>query len=426
MWLRHRRRGGVIRVFRLVLPLIGLLGLTVYHPQEARAQEVPDEAQVNAFITSELPAYWTLEDVEVRHVEKTDGSNPRYVVRFLAHVWAAQDLYATVETLDPFILVMKSADAGRILKLQGVLDASLRNGSWIGGVDLSSDPTNFGQPLDRFTGPVIDVDSAEAAPVLAKLAQADLAERTLKIERDNREQLRQANALGQKRLDEARAGFDAELAQMKATGSAELLELITANNAKRTALIAQQDAEMSQLRAGLAAERRSLQKQIEAASDVLTMQVRLKLATRTIADNEAELLSNFNALRVQRLAFFKGLPATWKGHVTCHSPEQNRSHDHQLVLTTPDKQPGGFSGKLDILGVSNGRGREVSVATIGEGLAFPLALKFVTDVDHRFAVVPNAFTLKLHADGRLVGEETTRIYLSGRDVEFKCSFKLSG
>ena len=348
----------------------------------AFSQELPGNDQLLSLISNNMPPYWTTSELEV--VATTRGGNaarPEAIVRFEANAAPKQDLFRLTESAGPFALVVKTGEAGATRRLYGYQELAYAAGNWTGTVTIENPVAEFGQPLDLFTRPTLEVGTEDAAQRLAALndaattnavaanqsalvklgaehqkavseLQAANAKALSESSSAHEIALAEAEAKGRQRLEEARRGYDAEFAKItvdrepmiaearaalevlladeqekadaklaaeRKDAAAELERLRAEHAARRGELIEKQRQEMAELETALATERQSLQRQVETADETIALQQRLLASLNQRAAGADAVLAAFNKAREARLAFFGRLPKDWTGQVRCES-----------------------------------------------------------------------------------------------------------
>lgn len=284
--------------------------VAVFMSSVAMSQELPSGEELSLLLSNGMPAFWSVADLEI--VATSRGGNaarPEAVVRFEANAAPKQDLFAQTGQEGPYYLVVRTEEARATRRLYGFHELNYSAGQWTGAVTIENPVTEFGQPLDLFSGPTLEVGTEEATERLASLRdtaltgiiaahEAELA--TLRAEHEtaiaglraqnaralselssshtreltelesaNEAALAEAEAEGARRLDEARRAYDTRLAELttereprvaeaRAALEALLAEEQEAADAALAAQKAEATAELERLRSDHAARRGAL------------------------------------------------------------------------------------------------------------------------------------------------------------------------
>jgi hypothetical protein len=273
----------------------------------AFSQELPSEEELLSLVSNGLPPYWEVSGLEVVATSRGgDAARPEAIVRFEADASPKQDLFAQTGREGPYYLVVRTEDADATRRLYGFQELGYSAGQWSGSVTIENPVTGFGQPLDLFGGPTLEIGSEEAterlealrdtaltgaiaaqeselvavraqhetaiaglgasnARAISELSSAHVRELT-ELQSTNEAALAEAEAEGTRRVEEARRAYDAELAELttereplvaeaRAALAALLAEEQEAANAALVAQRAEATAELERLRREHAARR---------------------------------------------------------------------------------------------------------------------------------------------------------------------------
>ena len=201
------------------------------------AQEAPGAAEITNALSGSLPAYWSVQSVDVRaSINDGDEVSPRYRQRFVATVVPDEDLYAPVpgdQTLGPFRVVMTTRTTKEAYKLYGIASSSLALGHWATQLDLENSVEKLGQTASLFSVPIVVSGSTEAERAAATLVATQEMMKTiaegLARAKANSEALshlaaqEQAalKAANRQRLDALRAQYEQEYAAIEAAAQRE-------------------------------------------------------------------------------------------------------------------------------------------------------------------------------------------------------------
>ena len=293
-----------------------VLTLLAWPPAPSLAQEPPGEAQIRAAIVPELPAWWSVERVDVRaSVNHGDAVEPRWQQRFVADAAPGEALYAPSpggETVGAFRVLIPTRAATETQRLYGVAHSTLKLGEWAVEVTLENTVRGLGEPRSLFAGPVVVAGSTEAeraatSHVAARALAVTVAEGLARADVDA-DVLRQLameseavlTAANRERLDALRTQYEAEREMVAAAGEAERTALEDAHRlrletlkaslagqsadtearafeAERTELVARNRERLDALRAQYEAEREVVAATGEADRAALEEAYRLRL-----------------------------------------------------------------------------------------------------------------------------------------------------
>ncbi len=203
----------------------------------ALAQNAPGDAEITLALRADLPAYWSVESVDIRaSVNDGDEVTPRYRQRFVANVVPNEDLYALApggQAMGPFKLLVTTRTTTEAYKLYGIASSGLALGDWVTEVALENPVETLGRPASLFSVPVVVAGSKDVERVAAHLmatqeltktvvealARANASTEALsQLAAQEREALETAN---QQRLGALRAQYDQETATIKAAAERE-------------------------------------------------------------------------------------------------------------------------------------------------------------------------------------------------------------
>ena len=162
------------RAFPLVW--FAALALLAWLPAATVAQEPPGEAEIAATLDAELPAWWSIETVDIQaSINDGDAVEPRWRQRFVADASPEEALFAAApggETVGPFrvLIPMRATTEGH--RLYGIAQSTLERGEWVTTLALENSVDGLGEPRSLFAGPVVAAGSEEAERVAASLVNA--------------------------------------------------------------------------------------------------------------------------------------------------------------------------------------------------------------------------------------------------------------
>jgi hypothetical protein len=464
----------------------GLIAL-VLTAGSSRAQESPEPARLIELVAGSMPSYWSVSNLEV--IAASDLGNavePRRAIRFEADATPAAPLFAQSGAEGPYALVVPTVATDEIRRLYGVLDLTYRAGSWSGGAVIENPVTGLGQPLDLFDRATLELGSDEAETRLAALRdnsvagavaaqqaelqrlESDHAARMAAMRNEQAEQIAEAqsaaddalarlradgekavtelelryrNALAEltsgnepvlaearaeraKRLAAEQAELDAAVQALRDEAATAMDTLRADHAAARGALIETQRQELAEIETQLGTELRSLQRQLETAQDVIVLQQSLTAALQQRQAGADQLMAAFDAARKARRDFFARLPTEWAGQVRCVAKDgASGDQTYPINLTIKTIRSDGIAATVS---GPDGRSQyDAEIVLAGDGLAFPLPLRFQGSTNWPRSGVPDDFDLSISQDGRMTASADTVWTVSNREVPVTCSYQLS-
>ena len=149
--------------------LASSLCLVLWMQMPVQAQEAPGRIEITSALSAELPAYWSIELVDIAaSVNDGDEVTPRYRQRFAADVVPGEDLYAAApgnQAIGPFNVVVATRTTAEPHKLYGIASPTLALGQWVTEVVLENSVDGLGVPRSLFDGPVVVAGSDQAGQV---------------------------------------------------------------------------------------------------------------------------------------------------------------------------------------------------------------------------------------------------------------------
>ncbi len=301
----------------------------------AWAADAPSEADIWAAVGTTLPAYWTVQSIEIKaSVITGDAVEPHYRQRFVANVVADEALFAPAprdSMIEPFVVLIETSGAKRSQQLYGLATSTLVLGKWVVDLSMENSVEGLGQPRSMFSGPTVVAGTTGAEKATRRLIEANeliktmtegllLAEanvqtlnqlvvaeqevleiegkNTLKILRSTlQEQIDTLTAAAEQErsllIEENRRGLHALMARFEeeraaATASAQTFQAIAEANAEISAL-----EELSTIRKTLAQTRQTLveQQREQISADIEIRLARYSELVRNLQSEDAALRS---------------------------------------------------------------------------------------------------------------------------------------
>lgn len=280
------------------------------------AQNAPGSADITQALKVLLPAYWSIESVDIRaSINDGDDVTPRYRQRFVAQVLPNEDLYALGpgdQELGPFKVVITTRPAKQVSKLYGIASSSLTREQWVTNVVLESSVEALGQPASLFSTPIIVPGSTDAERVAAQLLATQELLKTVAEGRARAKATTEAltelaaqergalEAANQQRLDALRIRYERESDVLKASAKRERavleeanrqrLEKLVQNLAEESSLIEEMDKTAARERNRLVEEnRRGLEALKAKYEKEQAAAVAAAETLQTIAESKAEI-----------------------------------------------------------------------------------------------------------------------------------------
>lgn len=280
----------------------------------ASAQEAPGAPEVTNALSASLPAYWSIQSVDIRAtINDGDEVSPRYRQRFVATVVPDEDLYAPVpgdQTVGPFSVVMTTRTTKEAYKLYGIASSSLALGHWATQLVLENSVERLGQTASLFSVPIVVSGSTEAERTAAELVATQeliktigegLARATANSEALSHLAAQEQAALkaaNRQRLDALRAQYAQEHAAIEAATARERHTLQIAHQERLEELKTQLDEESLEIDAMVQAAAQSRNRLIEEnqqSLDALKAQYEKARAAVTAADETHRAIAVANA-----------------------------------------------------------------------------------------------------------------------------------
>ncbi len=282
------------------------------------ASEPPDENDLSSAIATELPAYWSVESVEIVASENLgDDVSPRIRQRFVANARPGEDLFLPVPgdgRIGPFAALITTSTTSQIRKLYGTAISIVELGELSTRVELENSVLGVGLPRSLYAGPVLIAGAAHtdevadqflALHVLSKTVAEGVARSTANtdaLEELAAEELAALEQLNQNRLDALREKYEQEALLVAAAADREREEIVAENQARMAALKAELQAETEALvrqKSALDQERQLLVDDSKRMMDELAEQIRQDIAAfavfaeqqreRQIAEDQARM-----------------------------------------------------------------------------------------------------------------------------------------
>ena len=263
----------------------------LFVPATALAQEAPGEAQIRNSLAVELPAWWSIERVEIQAaVNDGDEAKPRWRQRFLADAAPAEELYARApdgEAVGPFQVLIPTRGIADKHRLYGIAHTSQRRGEWTTRLAMENAVDGLGLPRSLFDGLTVVAGSERAGQVAASLVgarelattmaegavRATVDEETLaRLAAETTEAVESAN---RQRLDALRTRYDAERASLEAAAETARTALEEENHRRLDALkarLSQESTNIETMAAAAKAERAGLIAENKERLDALQVQ----------------------------------------------------------------------------------------------------------------------------------------------------------
>ncbi|MDU8927694.1 hypothetical protein RXV86_09895 [Alisedimentitalea sp. MJ-SS2] len=393
------------------------------------SQNAPRRSELQKLVQNELPPYWAISKFTVGEPEKNvTGDKNRQIFRAELQIATRENLYAPLEQVGPFQLVVDTLAREDTVDLHAVIDLTWQSGAWKSGISLSHDTQAFGLPLKRFDLPPLIVGSPEAEKKLKQVSDARLIEEAATLGRQSAKALERVRETGRKQQDALKQQIAADLRAEREHAAAELLKIVTEHAKTRGELIVRQRQQISELETGLAVERQALARQVEMATDIKQNQNALARLLGGIALADKAALATFQKMREDRIAQLDKLPKNWHGQVNCTAKEDpNLRFDRRVELQFDEVLSNGFRASLWVnRGSQYDNATPAEVVLVSDVLTPPLKFRFVAP--HAIKLrdpVPPAFVLSLAEDGTLEGDQPMQARINRKDREVQCSFSLS-
>lgn len=386
------------------------------------------DTEVIEYLNKDLPPFWKVNKLISLRINAPTSN--RVIVKVDAELEVKEELFVTIDKAGPFDLVVKTSKPGQKIETNATVDLVKRQNKWVSGVNFRTTLDTFGIPLKRFSAPTLEIGSEEAKATLLRITDVSLQKQQSELQSTVDKQLTILETEARARIANARKKLEESYLQQQQVGAAELLELVTKHSIKRGELIAKQTQEISELETGFAVKRASILRQLKTSKEITKNQELVLENLRTLGNQEAEMLSQFNQLQATRKQQLEQLPSVWRGASVCKSSE-NDQYENGLVFKVSEVQSNGLSGLIWInnaAGAQKGQGGyEAQIVLLSEALDFPLQLRFVSQQLSRLRnPIPAAFELSLSINGKMIGSRTMKVRVGGKQTELDCQVQFSG
>lgn len=308
------------------LTLLVALAAFAWPASSALAQDAPGELQIKAALGIELPAWWSVERVEIQaSVNDGDQVEPRWRQRFRADAAPAEELYARAperETVGPFQVLIATKGIAETHRLYGIARSSLERGDWVTSLEMENSVDGLGLPRSLLGGLTVVAGSDKAAQTAALLVNArELANTTkeglaratvdAEIVRQLAAEATEAlQAVNRQRLDALRERYESERSALASAAEAELAAQEEENGRRLKALksrLAEESAEIEAMAVAAEAERAELVAASRQRLDALSAQYEeQRAALAAAAEAERAALEEENRSRLEALTAILG------------------------------------------------------------------------------------------------------------------------
>ncbi|MXW85819.1 MAG: hypothetical protein F4103_04260 [Boseongicola sp. SB0673_bin_14] len=322
--LRHFPFLGLDRALpSLVLALL----LACAKPLPALASDPPDESGLNAAVSAMLPAYWSVESVEIVSSENQgDEVSPRFRQRFVANARPDEDLFLPVPgdgRIGPFAVLITTSPASQVRKLYGTATSVVELGELSTRIELENTVLGVGLPRSLYAGPVVVAGAAHTDEVVDQFLDLHVLSKTVAesvarsaanadaLEELAAEERAALESLNRNRLSALRESHEQEIQLIAAAADRERKEIVAENQARMAALKAELQAESEAIerkKDALGQERQLLVDDSRRLMDELAEKVRsdnaafAEFAERQFERQAAENQARIEALRAELAA----------------------------------------------------------------------------------------------------------------------------
>ena len=170
-----------------------VVAVTAWTGGVAAGGDAPGEEDIAMAVGMSLPAYWSIEDVEIQAtVNDGDAINPKFRQRFVANAVPREKLYSEPSRNSdwkPYILLIETRTPQQNHKLYGVASATLVRGKWNLDLRMENGTDGLGKPIAMYSSPAIVIGSEDAQRAIGNLdavrtLDRTLAEQAIRIEAD--------------------------------------------------------------------------------------------------------------------------------------------------------------------------------------------------------------------------------------------------
>ena len=155
--------------------LLACFSLALGWTMPAGARDAPGEAEIALALRLELPAYWSVESVDIlASVNDGDIVQPRYRSRFVAEAVTGEDLYVQEgdRRIGPFAVLIPTGTAGDVHKLYGIAISTLSLDILRTELAMENPVEARGRPRWSFAEPAIVAGTEHAERVAAEFRNA--------------------------------------------------------------------------------------------------------------------------------------------------------------------------------------------------------------------------------------------------------------
>ena len=155
--------------------LLACFSLALGWTMPAGARDAPGEAEIALALRFELPAYWSVESVDIlASVNDGDAVQPHYRSRFMAEAVTGDDLYVQDgnRRIGPFAVLIPTGTAGDVHKLYGIAISTLWLDAWRTELVMENSVEARGQPRWSFAEPAVVAGTEQAERAAAEFRNA--------------------------------------------------------------------------------------------------------------------------------------------------------------------------------------------------------------------------------------------------------------
>ena len=300
--------------------VLGLV-LACAGPPTALAAEPPDEGGLNSAISTVLPAYWSVEAVEIVTSENQgDEVSPRFRQRFIADARPKEDLFLPVPgdgRIGPFSVLITTGATSEIRKLYGTATSVVELGELSTRIELENSVLGIGLPRSLYAGPVLVAGAARTDEVADQFVDLHVLSKTVAegvarsaanaeaLEGLAAEERAALELLNRNRLGALRENYEQEARLAAEAADQARQEIAAANQARIAALKAELEAETEALerqKGALSQERQLLVDDSRRLMDDLAEKVRQdNAAFAAFAEEQRERQMTENQTRIDAL-----------------------------------------------------------------------------------------------------------------------------
>lgn len=228
------------------------IALAFWTQMPVLALDPPSDVQIASALGAELPAYWTINSVEISaSVNDGDEVSPHYKQRFVANATPREELYLRAEdygSIGPFSVLVTTRTTTQAHKLYGIATSVLALGKWSTELVMENSAEGLGMPRSLFSGPVVVAGSTQADQAVTDLLKARELMKTVAegiartsasaeaLQRLATEEAEALEAANRQRLAALKEGYEQERATMAAAADRKRMELEVTNHQRLEAL----------------------------------------------------------------------------------------------------------------------------------------------------------------------------------------------